>query len=101
MVSYVSGKHEMSSNKIEIVFRNIERISRGFLRYILGEESLEISDLIKENEVMLEKLGVVSSLTKRIVRKIEKLGGLPRSAGLGVLVVRPVFFLRIIRMLKN
>lgn len=66
----------------EKVFREIEQITRSFLRFLSGEEQ-NFSDLIMRNERLLEKLGVVSDKTKILIRKIESIGGSAKISGAG------------------
>jgi len=42
-----------------------------------------LRNYIKENEVLLEKLGVVSNSTIKLIRKIEKTGGAAKISGAG------------------
>lgn len=84
MVSfYVSGYYKRHPQRVEGIFRNIEKVTKGFLRYILNEENISIIDLIRENERNLESLGVVSEFTKELIRKVEKLGGAAKISGAG------------------
>jgi mevalonate kinase len=83
MITLVRNLYESKRTYTINIFSGIERVSRGFLRYLLGEEASEIADLIKENQKLLEKLGVVSSSTKKLVKKIERCGGAAKVSGAG------------------
>jgi len=83
MVDRVKNTYLNNPIKTEKIFLGIEKISRNFLKLLLKEKTGEISDLLRENEELLEKLGVVSSSTKTIIRKIEKIGGAAKISGAG------------------
>lgn len=87
MVSFVSEKYIRNKRIVERIFLNIEKVTRGFLKYLLKEETIEFSDLIKENERYLEELGVVSISVKDLIGKIEKIGGAAKISGAGGLKV--------------
>lgn len=71
-----------SPQKTEKIFREMEKVTRSFLRYLSGEE-LNFGDLIKNNESFLEELMVVSEKTKNLIQKIEKIGGSAKISGAG------------------
>ena len=83
MVEYVAKIHSKNSKKVDQIFREIETITRGFLKYVLGEENINLVELIKDNEKCLESLGVVSSSSQNLIRKIEKIGGAAKITGAG------------------
>jgi mevalonate kinase len=83
MVEYIAGRYKREKPTVEELFKRIEAVTRKFLRYSLGEADGSFDELLKENELLLEKLGVVSSSTKRIIRKIEKMGGYAKVSGAG------------------
>jgi len=76
MVSFVNFKYKKNRKKIESIFKSIEALTRLFL-------DAPLPKLIRENEILLEKLGVVSEKTKSLVRNIEKLGGSAKICGAG------------------
>jgi mevalonate kinase len=82
MVEYIAGRYKREKPTVEELFKRIEAVTRKFLKYSLGVDG-SFGKLLKENERLLEKLGVVSSGTKRIVRKIEKMGGYAKVSGAG------------------
>ena len=53
------------------------------MRFLLGEGNEDFGGLIRDNEKLLEELGVVSESTKQIVRIIEKAGGSEKISGAG------------------
>lgn len=83
MVRLVRRLYEKRQLYVKNVFSEMEKVSRGFLRYLLGEKSNEIAGLIKENQKLLERLGVVSFSTKKLVKEIEKIGGAAKVSGAG------------------
>ncbi len=80
LVKQLYGKRPLY---VKSVFSEMEKVSRGFLRYLTGEETNKIADLIKENQKLLEKIGVVSPSTKELIREIGKIGGATKVSGAG------------------
>lgn len=83
MVKFVADRLLGRKSYFDSVFGSIERVTRNFLGYLTGDNNLELGSLIRENEALLERLGVVSVSTKKIIRKIEKLGGAAKISGAG------------------
>lgn len=83
MVKLVAERHLNRKSYFDIVFRKMELITRKFLDYLLGKKNLEFGNLVRENEKLLEKLGVISESTKKIIRSIEKIGGAAKISGAG------------------
>lgn len=84
MVQYVREKRERNSKKIDKYFQKIGLISEKCLKQMqINARPMNISELIYENEQLLEKLGVVSQKTIRFIREIEKLGGSAKISGAG------------------
>lgn len=83
MVAYVGDLYKKNQKKIGSIFREIEPVTKGFLKFLLGETNEGLAFLIRDNERLLEELGVVSVSTKRIVRIIEKAGGSAKISGAG------------------
>lgn len=83
MVSMVSKLVKKDPLKYKTIFTKIEAVTKAFLKYLLGEEKKDISVLLKENERLLEKLGVVSKSTIKIIREIERFGGAAKVSGAG------------------
>lgn len=71
-----------SPREVENIFREMEQITRNFLRFLSGEE-LDFGDLITRNERILEQLGVVSPQTRKLIQKIELNGGSAKISGAG------------------
>lgn len=83
MVAWAAKLYKKNPLGTEIVFRKIEIVSKNFLKYFQGEDISNFGNLIKENEALLERLGVVSSSTIKLIRKIEKIGGAAKISGAG------------------
>ncbi|KKQ41806.1 MAG: Mevalonate kinase [Microgenomates group bacterium GW2011_GWC1_37_8] len=83
MVGRVSELYKKHPKKYEKTFQKIEKITKSFLRFILNEEDVSLIELIKENERLLESMGVVSDSGIELVRKIEKIGGAAKISGAG------------------
>ena len=83
MVSVVARLVKKHPLKYKTIFTKIEVVTKFFLKCLLGEEKNDISTLIKENERLLEKLGVVSKSTIKTVKGIERIGGAAKISGAG------------------
>jgi len=83
MVGYLAEKYKKVKTNVINVFTKIEKTTRNFLRLIEGETGNSLKEMIFENERYLEELGVVSSSTMNLVRKIEKIGGSAKISGAG------------------
>ncbi|MGD8744202.1 MAG: mevalonate kinase [Candidatus Woesebacteria bacterium] len=83
MVEIVRSKREANAKKIYGIFNSIEDVTKGFLKYLLQEQDLSLKYLLKQNQKLLEKLGVVSSSTKILVKRLEKKGAALKVAGAG------------------
>lgn len=83
MVLAVGDLRKKNPKKVDLVFKNIESVTRGVLRNINGEENSSISDLIKDNERCLEEIKVVSLSTSLLINKIKKIGGAAKVSGGG------------------
>lgn len=83
MVFFVKDLYKKNPKKIEKILCELGDITNLFLKYLLKEERVSFPGLLRENEHMLEKLGVVSSSTKKVIRKIEDIGGSAKISGAG------------------
>lgn len=83
MVAFVRGRYQAKPKKYETIFSEIEAVARRWLKYLTGETTENLKELILENERCLESLGVVSSWTKKIIRQIERMGGAAKISGAG------------------
>jgi mevalonate kinase len=83
MVSFVNSRYKNNKKKIEPIFKSIEKLTRLFLDEVIGEKKASARELIRENQGLLEELGVVSESTISLIRKIERLGGSAKICGAG------------------
>ncbi len=83
MVAFVNSEYKKNKAKTESVFKSIEQVARAFLNEALSKNGSSAPYLIKENESLLESLGVVSESTIGLIRRIEKLGGSAKVCGAG------------------
>jgi len=82
MVQMVGKLYKKSPKRIDRVWREMEEVTRGFLKFLMGEGG-DLLELISENERRLEELAVVSQTTKTLVNKIEQIGGAAKISGAG------------------
>lgn len=83
MVDRVNKFYKKDPKSVDIIFRKIEKITKGFLEYLLGGKVNDLPKLVNENEILLEKLGVVSDSTIKLIREIERIGGVAKVSGAG------------------
>ncbi len=83
MVDFVRSIFLQKRKFSENIFRNLENVTKSFLKHLMNEEHPSIADLFRENERLLELLGVVSPETCALVRKIENIGGFAKISGAG------------------
>lgn len=83
MVAKVGRLFKRDPGNIETIFKKIEEVTRNLSQFFLGEGAAGFQELIKENEILLEKLGVVSDSTVKFIREIEKIGGVAKVTGAG------------------
>lgn len=83
MVKMISDAKVSRKSYFDLVFREIENVTKEFLGMFLGDNNADFGELISSNERLLEKLGVVSESTKNLIRKIEKNGGSAKITGAG------------------
>ena len=83
MVSLVKDVVVKNPKKKKNIFQNIEEVTKCFLKFLIAEKNYSLRDLLKENERLLEDLGVVSSSTQKIIKQIERLGGGAKISGAG------------------
>lgn len=83
MVTLVKKRYFDSQTRMEKFFKEIETVTRKFLKSLLDEESYDLKELFRTNERLLEELGVVSKTTKKLIRAIENIGGAAKISGAG------------------
>lgn len=83
MILIAAELKERKPRRFENIINKIGIVTKSFLKYFTNEEKMVFSELIKENERLLEDLGVVSKSTAWLIRKIEKIGGAAKISGAG------------------
>ena len=83
MVTHISDLYRNRKSYFDVVFREVEKVTKEFLGLLLNDNNSGFDELVKYNEELLEKLDVVSPTTKNIIRKIEKVGGAAKITGAG------------------
>ncbi len=84
MVQFVREKRDRNPKRIDQYFQKIGEISEQYFKHMQGNiNTMNLSELIYENEQLLEKLGVVSKKTMNFIREIEKCGGVAKISGAG------------------
>ena len=86
MVTQVAKSLTRNKSKYRGLLNDLGETTKAFLRHILGEEKSSLGELIKKNEQLLEKLGIVSETTKELINRIEKMGGFAKVTGAGGLI---------------
>lgn len=83
MVAIVRKLVDKTPHRVKKVFKRMEKVSDHFLEFLSGREEFSLRTIVKENEMLLERLGVVSPYVMRLVKKIEKIGGAAKITGAG------------------
>lgn len=83
MVTLVRKLFDRTPLRVKKILKRMEGVTEHFLEFLSGREKISIRKMIKENEMLLEKLGVVSPSVMRLIRKIESIGGAAKITGAG------------------
>ncbi len=83
MVSLVRGLVEKKPKSTNAVLDNQEKLVHRLLPALEKAKHNQIIEIIRKGEANLEKLGVVSSFAKKIIRDVEKSGGAAKICGAG------------------
>lgn len=83
MIAFVKTRLQAKKREIESTFRNIEQVTKSLLEYLVEGKNYDLKELIKENEELLEDLGVVSKKAKEIIKLVEGAGGGAKVSGAG------------------
>jgi len=83
MVTKVRKLYEKKPRQTEEIFQKIEKATKKLLVALREKNDGEIGEVIRENEQLLEKLGVVGNSAKRIIKEIEGVGGVAKVCGAG------------------
>lgn len=83
MVSLVAKKKTAKPKEFIQTLWEFQHVTKDMVSAIHDENILLFSDAIRKNEMLLEKLGVVSASVKILIREIEKAGGSAKISGAG------------------
>ena len=76
-------KVKSSKLKVKSVLRKIGELPEKFVKVLNLSDLNKLSNLIKENQRLLEKLGVVGEKAKKIVKESGEIGGAAKICGAG------------------
>lgn len=74
MVQQVGSFFNAHPTKVEGLLNEVEKITKRFVVSLMKEDSVLFQKSIQENEEVLEKLGVASSSTILLLKKLKKIG---------------------------
>lgn len=74
MVAQVGELYNKEPKKVEAIMNEIEKVTKRFVISIVGEDVNMFADAVKENERLLDELGVVSQKTKDLLKSLEGVG---------------------------
>lgn len=83
LVTLVAEKNTANPNEFIQLLWEFQHVTKDMVSAIHDENILLFTDAIRKNEMLLEKLGVVSASTKKLIREIEKKGGVAKISGAG------------------
>lgn len=83
LVSLVGKKREAKPQEFIQTLWEFQLVTKDMVAAIHDENESLFIDTVKKNEMLLEKLGVVSVSTKKLIREIESLGGVAKISGAG------------------
>ena len=83
LVGMVAQKKQQNESLFAKLLTDIETETKAITQAIHDENEAAFREGIKQNEVLLEKMGVVSTKTKVLIRRIEKIGGVAKISGAG------------------
>lgn len=74
MVEWVKEKYNKEENLVEELLSRIERTTKKMTVSLIKEDSHLFSQMMMENEIYLEILGVVSKKTKKLLERLQSFG---------------------------
>jgi len=83
MVAGVRGKYQQQKTKMTRVLKTVGSLTEKMIACFQQRRFRRLPELIKENELRLEEMGVVGEKARSLIRKIEKLGGAAKICGAG------------------
>ena len=83
MINLVKQKYKNQEQLVRNIFDDQEKLTRNIVSALKNTDGNEVIRIIKAGESNLEKLGVVSETTKRLIHEIEQSGGAAKISGGG------------------
>ncbi len=83
MVSSVKDYLTKYPRKVKRILKEMGEITFLFSEFLIEGKNHSFRELLKENQRLLEEIRVVSPRAKRIINKIEKIGGAAKISGSG------------------
>lgn len=83
VIEVVGEKKKQNPQAFELLLAKIETTTRHMIQAIHDEKEADFKSAIKENERLLESIGIVSTSTRKLIRTIEKNGGVAKISGAG------------------
>lgn len=83
MVLGLRERYKRNKSKYQLLFNETEKVTKAILGWLLKENNEDFALLLRKNERLLEKMGVVSPSARKLVRKIEAVGGSAKISGAG------------------
>jgi len=74
MVNLVGKFYNTYPKSTEQIFNAIEKVTKRLVVSLVKEDSHFFAEQIKENEILLKKLGIVSSSTKKLLTDLSLFG---------------------------
>jgi len=83
LVSFVAEQKKKHEAKFTSLFHDTENVTKQAALCIHDEDKQGFCDAMHQNEILLERMGVVSDTVKRLIRDIEASGGAAKISGAG------------------
>lgn len=83
LVSQVGQLKKLDEQSFALLLNSMEDVTKRMVVAIHDEKQQDFYEAIIANEQLLETMGVVSSSTKKLIRAIEKIGGVAKISGAG------------------
>ena len=83
LVGFVSNVAKKDQQSFTVTLDAIEQVTKSMTQAIHDENEQNFSEALKQNERLLEHLGVVSPQTKKLIDEIEIAGGVAKISGAG------------------
>ena len=83
MVALVNKVYVQDKDKTEEIFRSMESLTRSLFSALLTQNFSQITKSINENDVLLDKLGIVSKRARLMIEEIKRNGGAAKISGAG------------------